>query len=127
MTTTPLPLSEREKVAREALDALGDRRSEAAVLHVNCAHSHHLATVFETARGAVYLATVHGRSHGRRDREDTPHKPHGEALYVDLLAPSYGSQADDTMPAWCDCGQRSLSRAALQEWIGAGERRVVVH
>jgi hypothetical protein len=68
MTTTPLPLSEREKVARAALDVLGDRRSEAAVLHVNCAHSHHLATVFDTVQGAVYLATVHGRSHGRRDR-----------------------------------------------------------
>jgi hypothetical protein len=126
MTTTPLPLSEREKIARAALDALGNRRSEAAILHVNCEHSHHLATVFDTPEGPVYLATVHGRSHGRRDREDTPHRPHDEALYVDLLAPPFGAMADDALPAWCDCGQRSLSRAALEEWIGAGERRVVV-
>lgn len=126
MTTTPLPLSEREKLARAALHALGDRRGEAAVLHVNCGHSHHLATVFDTREGAVYVATVHGRSHGHRDREDTPHKPHGEASYIDLLTPPGGPWADDALPAWCDCGQRSLSRAALAEWTAAGERRVVV-
>jgi len=126
MTTTQHSLSEREHLARTALERLGRQRSEAARLHVNCAHSHHLATVFDTPEGLVYTATVHGRSHGRRDREDTPHRPHDEAHYVDLLAPADGAMADDHLPAWCDCGQRSLSRAALVDWIGAGARRVVV-
>ena len=34
--------------------------------------------------------------------------------------------ADDSVPAWCDCGRRTLSRSAMLEWIAAGERRVVV-
>lgn len=124
MTTTPLPLHDRERIARTALDALGGSRSEAALLHVNCPASHHLATVFDTSAGPVYLATVHGRSHGRRDRADTPHHPHDEALYVDLLEPR--ATTDDALPAWCDCGQRSLSRASVAAWVAAGERRVVV-
>jgi hypothetical protein len=30
------------------------------------------------------------------------------------------------MPAWCDCGQRTLSRAEVLKWIAAGEHRVVI-
>ncbi len=125
MTTTPLPLGDREKVAREALAALGVSRSEAVTLHVNCSRSHHLALVVETAEGPVYRSTVHGRSHGHADRVDTPHEPHEEREYIDLLLPA-GGLADDALPAWCSCGQRSLSRAALASWRSAGERRVVV-
>jgi len=125
MRTTPLALRDREKLAREALAALGTARSEAVTLHVNCARSHHLAVVVETPEGPVYRSTVHGRSHGHADQVDTPHQPHGEREYVDLLQPA-GGQADDALPAWCDCGQRSLSRAAVAGWLAAGERRVVV-
>jgi hypothetical protein len=125
MTTTPLPLSDREKTARGALASLGATRSEAVVLHVNCPRSHHLAVVIDTPEGLVYRSTVHGRSHGHADRVDTPHHPHDEREYLDLLLPA-GGEADDALPAWCDCGQRLLSRTAVAGWIAARERRVVV-
>jgi hypothetical protein len=124
MRATP-PLSDREKTAHNALASLGAARSEAVALHVNCAHSHHLAVVIQTPEGPVYRSTVHGRSHGHADRVDTPHRPDAERDYVDLLLPA-GGQADDALPAWCDCGQRLLSRAAVARWLAAGERRVVV-
>lgn len=125
MRTAPLPLSKREKAARGALKSLGAARGEAVVLHVNCPQSHHLAVVVDTPEGLVYRSTVHGRSHGHADRVDTPHAPHAEREYIDLLLPA-GGQADDALPAWCDCGQRLLSRAAVASWISAGERRVVI-
>jgi hypothetical protein len=125
MRTTSLPLSDREKTARVALESLGPARGEAVALHVNCPHSHHLAVVIDTPEGLVYRSTVHGRSHGHADRVDTPHRPDDEREYVDLLLPA-GGQVEDALPAWCDCGQRLLSRTAVAGWVAARERRVVV-
>jgi hypothetical protein len=34
--------------------------------------------------------------------------------------------ADDTMPAWCECGPWALSRTEMTAWIEAGEHRVVL-
>jgi hypothetical protein len=34
--------------------------------------------------------------------------------------------ADDTLPAWCDCGHRTLSRADILTWVADRERRVIV-
>lgn len=90
-----------------------------------CSASHHLATVYDTDAGLVYASTIRAHSHGDRDLPDTPHHGHQPRRWFDLLqAP--GTEADDLLPAWCDCGQRSLSRRALQEWCAQGEHRVIV-
>ncbi|WP_191279654.1 hypothetical protein [Nocardioides flavus (ex Wang et al. 2016)] len=61
-------------------------------------------------------------SHGSKDRIDTGHhgSPSGAEL-VDLLdAP----EAEDALPAWCDCGPRTLSRTALLAHLRDGTRTV---
>lgn len=45
---------ERRQVASGALAAFGKQRSEHQPLSVQCAHSHHLAAVYETTEGLVY-------------------------------------------------------------------------
>ena len=47
-------------------------------------------------------------------------------IELDLLEAGGDPLTDDTVPAWCDCGPRTLSRVAMLEWIAAGEHRVVV-
>lgn len=90
-----------------------------------CAASHHLATVYDTDIGLVYASSIRARSHGDRDLPDTPHHAHHAHRWFDLLqAP--GTEDDDWLPAWCDCGQRGMSRRAVQEWIAQGEHRVIV-
>lgn len=124
MLIEELTTDERGLRAREAWARLPHGGHEGAALHVQCARSHHLATVFATPEGAVYRAVLRPRSHGQRDRVDEPHGAAVPAWVFDFL--DAGQGADDTLPAWCDCGPRVLSRADLTTWIAAHEGRVVV-
>ena len=103
---------ERRTTARAALEALGSHRSHGRLLNVQCAHSHHLAEVYDTPSGLVYRALSGPHAHGSKDRIDVAHHAaHRGTEYVDLLVPD----TDDGLPAWCDCGTHTLSRAALIE------------
>lgn len=95
-------------------------------LQIQCARSHHVAEVFDTDAGLVYVAPVRSHSHGSYDLPDQPHgdqKPH---QWMDLLRAGEGRAVDDALPAWCDCGHRALSRESVLRWIADGEHRVVV-
>jgi hypothetical protein len=98
--------------------------SDARVLSVQCANGHHVAGVFSTPQGPVVQAASGRHSHGHRDRVDTPHGTRSVAQWTDFL--DAGSLADDTMPAWCECGPWALSRTEMTAWIEAGEHRVVL-
>lgn len=112
--------SRRQHAAAEALARLGRSRGEHQVLSIQCSRSHHLAAVYDTDAGPVYVSVTGPHAHGDRDRVDTAH--HGGRRgtdYLDLLARSGASPA--TLPAWCDCGPRDVSRA---EVLGALQDRV---
>jgi hypothetical protein len=81
---------------------------------VQCPNSHHVAAVYETEEGLVYYSIEGPHAHGSKDRIDTAH--HGGSRgseYVDLLVGD--PLDDDALPAWCDCGPWTLSRANLVE------------
>lgn len=65
-----------------------------------------------------------GHAHGHRDRVDTPHHAGSHEHWTLPLA--VGAYADDAVPAWCECGVWTLSRAQLQAWYEAGNARVVL-
>ncbi len=97
-------------------------------MSVTCSRSHHLAKVYDTAKGAVFASELSSRGHGQRDRVSTGHgleQGKGQQ-WLDLLRPGEGPTVDDALPTWCACGQHNLSRAAVSEWLDAGEKRVVV-
>ena len=116
----------RRRVAHDAWAALPHRGRDAIRLQVQCARSHHVATVYDTAAGWVVVAPVRAHSHGSRDRIDQPHGGHPVESWTDLIAPVDDPLVDDAVPAWCDCGQRALSRATMLEWMAAGERKVLI-
>jgi hypothetical protein len=76
-------------------------------------------------RDAIYASPLRARSHGSHDLPDSPHSGHEATRWLDLLHPDPVA-GDDALPAWCDCGQRTLSRADLLKWIEDGDHRVVV-
>lgn len=111
-------------VARAALAALGGRRGEHLRVEVSCACSHRVAAIYDTSAGPVYVAVTGPHAHGARDFVDTAH--HGGRRgreYVDLLRTP---AADDALPAWCECGPRTVSRAAVLAALTAGQRRLRV-
>lgn len=116
----------RQQAARDSWAALPHGGRDSIRLQVQCARSHHVATVYDTPAGWVFVAPVRGHAHGSRDRVDEPHGGHQVDTWIDLIAPADGLVADDSVPAWCDCGPRTLSRSAMLAWIAAGERRAVV-
>ena len=116
--------TQRTDAARAARETLPDGGHDAAVMHVQCARSHHLAVVFDTPDGLVYQSTIRPRSHGSKDRVDEMHGAAVPEQFVDFLDAGVG--ADDALPAWCDCGPRTLSRVAVESWVAAHEHRVVV-
>ena len=126
MATTPLAHADREQLARRGLALIEDRPSDFTLLSVQCTHGHHLATVFRTPDGSVYRSTPlgHSHSHGDRDRYDSAHHAAEGQPWVDLLEVPPSAAVDDGLPAWCECGVRTLSRAQLIQWIADGERRV---
>ena len=126
MATTPLAHADREQLARRGLALIEDRPSDFTLLSVQCTHGHHLATVFRTPDGSVYRSTPlgHSHSHGDRDRYDSAHHAAEGQPWVDLLEVPPSAAVDDGLPAWCECGARTLSRAQLIQWIADGEGRV---
>ncbi len=125
MTTTLGFHDERSRRAEQALTEIPHGGRDAITLRVHCAKSHNVATVYDTSVGLVYAAPVRARSHGSFDLPDSPHSGHETKRWLDLLRVN-PTVADDAMPAWCDCGQRTLSRADVLKWIEAGEHRVIV-
>lgn len=124
MSTNRLASDQRRHRATESLEALGGRRADAEVLSVQCAHAHHLASVYDTDAGLVVVAHTGGHAHGSKDFVDTVHHGGGRPELVDLLAlPGMGS---DELRAWCDCGWHTLSRTALVAEVRAGRRTVRV-
>ena len=105
--------TERQDIARQALDDLGKERDERALVRVRCGRSHHVAAVFDTAAGPVFEALLGPHAHGDRDFIDTGH--HGSlhgTRFVDLL--DGDDLAEDSVPARCECGTHELSRTELQ-------------
>lgn len=123
MTTPTGSHGSRSAHAERLLSDLPHGGKEAVLLRVQCSRNHHVAVVYRTADGLVYAAPVRARSHGAHDLPDEPHHGRATARWLDLL---HVPGADDALPAWCDCGPRSLSRAAVARWVDEGEHRVVV-
>jgi hypothetical protein len=117
-----LSREKRHQFAREAWQVLPHGGRDSARLHVQCGRSHHVAVVYDTDAGLVYSAPVRPHSHGQRDLPDTMHGTAEPEQWFDLLDVA----DDDELPAWCDCGHRSLSRATVLDWVAAGEHRVVI-
>lgn len=120
--TAILNQEDRRIAAEAAWRALPHGGRDEVALRIHCGSSHHLAAVYRTADGPVYVATVHPRSHGHADRIDEPHGADEPVIWCDLLV---ADEADE-LPAWCSCGHRTLSRAAVRGWLAAHEHRVVV-
>jgi hypothetical protein len=113
----------RRRRAAEALAGLGSHRSDHQRLSIQCRHAHHLAMVYETDAGLVYQSRTGPHGHGSKDFIDTgSHGRRGGDEYVDLLAA--GTAADDQLPAWCDCGPRTLSRSELLGQARSGPHTV---
>ncbi|MGE5698273.1 MAG: hypothetical protein ACM4D3_24405 [Candidatus Sericytochromatia bacterium] len=117
--------TEREAMARQALDDLGKQRDDHALLRVQCGRSHHVAAVFETPAGPVFESLLGPHAHGDRDFVDTAHHGtlHG-SRYVDML--EAGRFTEDLIPARCECGTYELSRSELQRAIDAHQRTVLL-
>ena len=122
--TETLSHVERSDSARAAWSALPHGGHGAVRLSVQCARGHHVAVVYDTSIGPVYAATVRPRSHGQMDLPDEPRGSAEPTRWFDIL--DIAEESDDELPAWCDCGHRMLSRAALGEWLAAGEKRVLI-
>ena len=85
-----------------------------------------MATVYDTGVGLVYAAPVRPRAHGDADLPDEPHGDHEPRRWFDLLDAGSGPTVGDALPAWCDCGPRTLSRETVRAWVVEGDHRVVV-
>lgn len=120
--------SSRAKLAEQAWLSLPSGGSDQATLHIACAASHHIASVFDTEIGLVYRSQIRRHGHGDRDLPDTPHHGTKAKAWFDLLdlAQIDPDQVDDQLPAWCECGPRMLFRAAVVEWVAGHEHRVIV-
>lgn len=119
--------TERRSAARAAITALDGPLSSHRRLDVRCRDNHHVAAVYEADGELVYSATVGPRGHGSRDRVDAGHGSSNSGRgHVDLLDTGGDLLADDDMPASCECGPRTLSRAALLASVEEGTRHVIV-
>lgn len=125
MRTTTGSHELRSQQADQVLAALPHSGRDAIILRVQCAKSHHVATVYATDLGLIYAAPVRARSHGSFDLPDVPHGDHEPTRWLDLLSVAQPT-ADDALPAWCDCGHRTLSRTEVLSWVAEGEHRVIV-
>src|SRR5436305_14352561 len=125
MDNTYLSPAERRALAEQALQNLGADRHRHILVRVRCPRSHHVAIVYGTSEGPVYRTQVGPHAHGSRDFVDVGH--HGRrpgTEYVDLL--DAGAFAEDVLPARCECGNRSLSRAELRGTIDEHQRVIQV-
>jgi hypothetical protein len=126
MTIPRRSREDRSRVAEAAWSGLPHGGHDAVRLRVQCGHGHHVAAVYATESGFVYVAPVRAHSHGSSDLPDEPHGDQEPHRWFDLLSDGEGTTADDALPAWCDCGHRTLSRAAVLLWLDSGEHRVVI-
>jgi hypothetical protein len=127
MSTSALTPAQRRQTARTALADLGSKRAEHKQISVQCSRSHHVATVYATPAGPVYVAVTGPRAHGSRDRHDAAHHNNTHGVeQVDLLVDSRDPMVDDALPASCECGPRTLSRSELLRVIAEGKRRLRV-
>lgn len=123
MTRSTSTSAQRRELAAKALAGLGSHRSDSQQLSVQCRHAHHLAAVYSTSDGPVYVSRTGPHSHGQRDFIDTGrHGSRGGGEFVDLLVAT--PLEDDELPAWCDCGDRTLSRRELLGLLETGQRTV---
>ena len=120
--TSTLSMKDRRRIAAEAHSALEHGGRDAIRLRVMCPQAHHVAVVYDTDVGLVYETPVRRHAHGDRDLLDLTHKTQRITHWYDLL----DVDGDDALIASCECGERSLSRQALLEWIAADEKRVVI-
>jgi len=124
MTTTERTVDQRRTLAHDAWATLPHGGHDRVLLQVQCGRSHHVAAVYDTPSGPVYAAPIRARSHGSQDRVDDQHGDHTIRHWYDLM--TVEDSADDELPAWCDCGPRTLSRRAVLAWLAAHESRVVI-
>ena len=118
--------AQRSQLAETAWSDLPHGGHDAVRLRVQCRRGHHVAALFATPAGLVYVAPIRGHSHGAHDLPDQPHRDQQPHRWFDFIAESDPATTDDALPAWCDCGHRALSRATVLRWLGAGEHRVVI-
>ncbi|WP_028663177.1 hypothetical protein [Saccharomonospora halophila] len=116
----------RRAAARGAVEALEQPRRHVK-LQVQCAEGHHVATVYDTEMGPVYVARSGQHAHGSRDFVDAAHhdSEHGVEI-VDLLDPKADVTVDDALPASCECGPHTLARSELIRPIESGEHRLLL-
>jgi len=133
MTRTPTVHSIRERSALEAYRALGPSPSDHSVLAVHCAAGHHVGGIYRAPGGLLYVGVPWAHGHGDRDRHDAAHHGgHRDTPWIDWLAVDAGPDAphgappDDTIPAGCECGRRTLSRTLLAQAAQEGTRRMVI-
>ncbi len=127
MTRSPSIHASRQAAAQTAFDGLGPSPSDHLLLAVQCAQAHHVAALYRTSSGVVYVARPQAHSHGDRDRHDAAHHAHHHGTpWVDWVEPGEGVALEDPLPAGCECGARSLSRALLLQAVADGEHRLVI-
>lgn len=125
MSSSKTMSQERRDRASRVLADLQPQASEHLRMRVQCRHGHHLAVLYLTEEGLVFESRTGSHSHGSRDFIDTGRRgSRGGAQYVDML--EGGPWADDGLPAWCDCGPRTLSRSELLVHLRRGLRVVRV-
>lgn len=123
MNTTTISQRRRSQ-AQNALASLRDHRSDRQKLVVECRRAHHVAAVYATDLGLVYVSHIGPHAHGDLDLPDTGHRVERPGReFVDML---HATWADDGLPAWCDCGNRTLSRTDLAAEIAAGRHTLLV-
>jgi hypothetical protein len=132
MTRSPTIRAARERTAIEAFDSLGGSPSKDMLLAVQCARGHHVAAVYATPQGRVFVSLPRAHAHGRRDRHDAAHHGgHRDQPWVDWIEPAGSSPGndvspDDPLPAGCECGPRSLSRSLLLQAMTERVPRMVI-
>jgi hypothetical protein len=123
--TSKLSAPERRLAAEQALESVV-HEDEQVLVQVRCGRGHRVAVVLDTPAGPVYRSMTGLHAHGSRDFVDAAHGAHQHGTrYVDLLAGD--STVDDGLPAGCECGPYTLSRARLQQAVTDGERTVQLH
>ena len=125
MTTRTSAPRVRQEWAAQALAGLGSHRSDHQVLGLQCRNAHHLAAIYRTEAGLVFVSRTGRHSHGSRDFVDTGH--HGRRPgreFVDFL--DVADPVHDTLSGWCECGPRNVSRRAIRAWLAEGRRTVRV-
>ncbi len=127
MTRTRTIHDVRRASAARVFAALGSSPSEESVLAVHCAAGHHVAAVYDTPSGPLYVSVPWAHSHGDRDRHDAAHHGgHRDDPWMDWLLPDDSVSIDDPLPAGCECGKRILSRARLLAAMDEGETRIII-